>query len=83
MNQKKEREREWEMVFLGNGNKKKAMLVADEIDFKVIIVTRDKEHYIMIIMIKSSVQLEDRFLSFLWLIFHCIDVLHLLNPFIH
>ena len=63
MNQKKEREREWEMVFLGNGNKKKAMLVADEIDFKVIIVTRDKEHYIMIIMIKSSVQLEDRFFS--------------------
>ena len=63
MNQKKEREREWEMVFLGNGNKKKAMLVADEIDFKVIIVTRDKEHYIMIIMIKSSGQLEDRFFS--------------------
>ena len=47
-------------IFHANGNQKKAglaILVSDKIDFKIKIVTRDKEgHYLMI---KGSIQEED------------------------
>ena len=50
----------WEKVFHANGNEKKAgvaILVSDKINFKIKIVTRDKEgHYIMI---KGSIQEEN------------------------
>ena len=49
--------RGWKKIFHANGNQKKAgvaILIADNIDFKINTVTRDKEgHYIMI---KGSIQ---------------------------
>ena len=52
--------RGWKKVFHANGNQKKAgvaILISDEIDFKIKVVTREKEeHYIMI---KGSIQEED------------------------
>ena len=50
----------WKKIFHANGNQKKArvtILVSDKIDFKIKMVTRDKEaHYILI---KGSIQEED------------------------
>ena len=50
----------WKKVFHENGNQKKAgvaIFVSHKVDFKIKIVTRDKEgHYIMI---KGSIQEED------------------------
>ena len=50
----------WKKIFHANGNQKKAgvaILVSDEIDFKIKAIIRDKEgHYIMI---KGSIQEED------------------------
>ena len=49
--------RGWKKIFHANGNEKKAgiaILISDEIEFKIKNVTRDKEeHYIMI---KGSIQ---------------------------
>ena len=50
----------WKKILHVNGNQKKAgvaILISDEIDFKIKIFTRDKEgHYIMI---KRSIEEED------------------------
>ena len=50
----------WIKIFHANGNQKKAgvaILVSDQIDFKIKTITRDKQgHYIMI---KGSIQEED------------------------
>ena len=52
--------RGWKKIFHASGNQKKAIvaiLVSDKIDFKITMVTRDKEgHYIMI---RGSIQEED------------------------
>ena len=52
--------RGWKKIFHANGNQKKAgvaILISDNIDFKIKTITRDKEgHYIMI---KGSTQEED------------------------
>ena len=52
--------RGWKKIFHENGNQKKAgvaIFVSHKVDFKIKIVTRDKEgHYIMI---KGSIQEED------------------------
>ena len=52
--------RGWEKIFHANGNQKKAgvaILISEQIDFKIKSITRDKEgHYIMI---KGSIQEED------------------------
>ena len=49
--------RGWKKIFHANGNQKEAgvaILISDEIDFKIETITRDKEgHYIMI---KGSIQ---------------------------
>ena len=49
-----------EKIFHANGNQKKAgvaILISDEIDFKIKTITRDKEgHYIML---KGSIQEEE------------------------
>ena len=51
--------RRWKKIFHANGNQKKAavaILISDNIDFKINTLTRDKEgHYIMI---KESTQEE-------------------------
>ena len=50
----------WKKIFHENGNQKEAgvaILISDKIDFKIKIVTRDKEGYY--IMIKGSIQEED------------------------
>ena len=52
--------RGWKKIFHANGNRKKAgvaILISDNIGFKIKTITRDKEgHYIMI---KGSIQEED------------------------
>ena len=51
--------RVWKNIFHANGNQKKAgvaILISDEIDFKIKKITRDKEGHC--IMIKGSVQQE-------------------------
>ena len=52
--------RGWKKIFHANGNQKKAevaILISDKIDFKIKIITRDKEEHC--IMIKRSIQEED------------------------
>ena len=52
--------RGWKKIFDANGNQKKAgvaILISDKIDFKIKIITIDKEGYY--IMIKGSIQEED------------------------
>ena len=50
----------WKKIFHANGNQKKAgvaILISENMDFKIKIITREKEgHYIMI---KGSIQEED------------------------
>ena len=52
--------RGWKKIYNANGNQKKAgvaILISDKIDFKIRMITRDKEgHYIMI---KGAIQDED------------------------
>ena len=52
--------RGWKKIFHANGNQKKAgvaILISNKIDFKIKIITRDKQgHYIII---KGSIQEED------------------------
>ena len=50
----------WKKIFHANGDQKKAgiaILISDKIDFEIKAVKRDKGHYIMI---KGSIQEEDR-----------------------
>ena len=50
----------WKKIFHTNGNQKKArvaILISDKTDFKIKIVTRDKEGYY--IMIRRSIQEKD------------------------
>ena len=52
--------RDWKKVSHANGNQKKAgqsIIISDEIDFKIKIITRDKEGYYP--MIQGSIQ-EDK-----------------------
>ena len=52
--------RGWKKIFHANGNQKKtgvAILISDNTDFKIKIITRDKEGHYM--MIKGSIQQED------------------------
>ena len=49
--------RGWKKIFRANGNQKKvgvAIFISDKIDFKIRIITRDKEGYY--IVIKGSIQ---------------------------
>ena len=52
--------RGWKKLFHANGNQKKAgvaILISDKINFKIKVITRDKERYY--IMIMGSIQEED------------------------
>ena len=64
----------WKKIFHANGNQKKvvvAILVSDNIDFKIKTATRDKEgHYIVI---KGSIQEEDRTIVYTHLLYPFVD----------
>ena len=66
--------RGWKKIFHANGNQKKvvvAILVSDNIDFKIKTATRDKEgHYIVI---KGSIQEEDRTIVYTHLLYPFVD----------